>query len=52
MLLPFEAILEEPEELHLTKEKQNKPKQATYKFANNTFDTGSSENELQAFISI
>ena len=48
ILLPCEAILEEPEGFHLKKEKHKKPKRAaSHKFANNTSDTESSEDEFQ-----
>ena len=53
MLLPCEAILEEPEGFHLNKEKHKKPKQvASHKFANNTSDTESSEDEFQGLTPI
>ena len=49
ILIPREAILEEPEEFHL-KKKKHKPKQAaSHMFANNTSGTESSEDEFQVF---
>ena len=48
MLLPWEAISEEPERFHLKKEKHKKPKQETrHNFAINTSDTESTENKFQ-----
>ena len=48
MLLPWEAISEEPERFHLKKEKHKKPKQETrHNFAINTSDTESTENRFQ-----
>ena len=47
MLLPFEAILEEPKGFYL-KKKKRKPKQAaSHKFINNTSDAKSNDNKFQ-----
>ena len=48
MLLSCEAVLEEPEWFQLKEEKHKKQKQAaSHKFANNTSDIESSEDEFQ-----